>query len=177
MDISWKTTGSDITAVKLEYSKTGQEGEGDYTLISTTTNSYYAPDTNTFTWVDLPQDYETLTAKIRISSSTPLQPETYDVQSNVGIVGSIYMIEPNGSVDDIWYTDGVTANIIRWEIAGDVDYVKILYAQDGVTFDYDNPIILSTAADNETPGQYGTYHWTIPTNVTKDYPAIGCAVR
>ncbi len=171
MDIEWTTKGNGITKVKFEYTPTGLAQ--DYIEISSDIDNTFTDGStlNSWTWdafdaIPVPTDVASVLVKLRISASTPLQPETTNESGSFVICGNVYVETPSGG--EKWVADGVTANTIEWEIAGKVDNVKILYAQDGSTFDTGNPITSSTDADNVTAGQYGSFPWTIPSNVTSD---------
>ncbi|MFC1808408.1 hypothetical protein ACFL0T_08625, partial [Candidatus Omnitrophota bacterium] len=178
MVIKWVATGSDIEEIKIDYSYDGQEANYSEIINSIDNDFTDGEQENQWTWPEsgIPQDQATIAAKLRISAYVPLQLATQDISGAFSILGDIWIDEPDGGVEDVWISDGVTANVIRWQIAGDVVDVKILYAQDGVNYDY--PIVSQTDADNETPGEWGTYHWTVPTDVTKDLLSNGiCTIK
>ncbi|MFC1807952.1 hypothetical protein ACFL0T_06260, partial [Candidatus Omnitrophota bacterium] len=174
MNIKWTATGGGVTKARLEYTPTGLEA--NYTLISDDIDNTFTDGQtlNSYDWTTIPHNIASPYMKLRISPSNPNQPDNTYESGSFSLLGNIFIDEPDG-VGDIWVTDGETANTIRWEIEGIVDDVKILYAQNGT--DFNETVVSQTDADNELAGQYGTYEWTIPTDVTKELLSTGGRIK
>ncbi|MFC1808426.1 hypothetical protein ACFL0T_08715, partial [Candidatus Omnitrophota bacterium] len=111
MIVKWTATGNDITKVKFDYSYDGQEVNFSEIAVDIDNTYKDGEQENQWTWLaaGIPQDQSTVLAKLRISAYTPLQPESVDISAGAfSILGDIYIDEPDGGVEDVWISDGVT---------------------------------------------------------------------
>ncbi|MFH0732335.1 MAG: hypothetical protein V2A72_05385, partial [Candidatus Omnitrophota bacterium] len=175
--IKWKTTGTNITAVKLEYwNKDDNGGAGAWrTIKADVANDYYGENENTYTWDadntppqdnGLPVNLAATNVKFKITASSPVQSATALESPEIVLCGKVIFDTgdtPNSS--SIW-TVGIT-NTISWHVYGPMATVKLTY-NNGAGY-LETPIISSTTADSGTPGDnQGSYDWKIPVDPSVD---------
>ncbi|RLC36434.1 hypothetical protein DRH29_04585, partial [candidate division Kazan bacterium] len=168
LQLQWKTTGSDISKVKIEY----YHDTNGWTVIDSNVTNTYGDGTsiNTYNWdinssLPLPVDYASSNMKFRITSSVPDHPITAEESNAIAYVGNIAVTSP--SQGDIWVADGATANTISWDVYGKVDNVKISYTRDSGSNWVELVSSMSAEAGDATANK-GAYDWTIPTD-----PSLG----
>jgi len=158
-DLTWTRKGSNVTDVKLEYSKNSGANYND--VIAATTENDGA-----FTWA-IPDDIQSVkNMKVRISSlPTSATYATTGVSAGLfQIVGALQMSVPSDATGVKWRI-GSTGNELKWNATGSIVNVKLEYSTNSGT-DW-STVVASTPSG---AGANKSYSWDIPNNavIAKD---------